>query len=261
MPPQTTTTTEGPRSTWDLLQSFGFQPDADVISDINPGLGYEFGGGFRLAASAVLSLQFEPVVLFTGTVFGPRRLATVEFELPRAIASAELCAAFLAYYLDKQAGESTRHFEPVVATPWLALGRQNAELLPWVQLQRANEEDQRRYAARPHCYVNKKFARPLLEALAEATIETGGVETAWFSFDGEVLKVRCGRRVFAAAGEGLAWDGEFGIVAASFAEVPRRLFGPRVLFELWKGVFRIGRQSHSLASSHPSEAERKVETQ
>jgi hypothetical protein len=72
-------------ATWDVLKEFGFAPDAAVISDVMPGLSYDFGN-FKLSASAVMGKYFRPVVFFTGVLATPRTLAEVCFELPRMAA-------------------------------------------------------------------------------------------------------------------------------------------------------------------------------
>ena len=48
----------GTTHTWDALKAFGFRPDADVVSDIRPGLRFDFRD-FTLAASAVVDRTGE----------------------------------------------------------------------------------------------------------------------------------------------------------------------------------------------------------
>jgi hypothetical protein len=119
-----------PRSiaTWDTLKDFGFEADGGVLSDIMPGLSFDFGN-FKLSASAVMGKTFKPVVLFTGWMRTPRAQREVCFELPRMVASRELLAAFLVYYLDQAASDGA--FEPIHPAIWLAEGRNNQGLLPW----------------------------------------------------------------------------------------------------------------------------------
>ena len=53
----------GAISTWDRLMELGFLPDEEVISDIKPGLSFDFGN-FKLSASGCINMRFKEVVLF-----------------------------------------------------------------------------------------------------------------------------------------------------------------------------------------------------
>lgn len=130
-------------STWELLKEFDFQPDDGVVSDLKPGLSFDFGN-LKLSASAVMGKMFHPVVLFTGVLNGRRTLAEIAFELPRKVSSKEQLAALLVYYLDKAADGNV--FQPIRGVGWLAEGRTHRKLLPW-------ETDLAVNRARPHFKV------------------------------------------------------------------------------------------------------------
>lgn len=68
----------GARATWDVLKEFGFEPDSSVVSEIMPGLSFDFGN-FNLSASAVTNEYLKPVILFAGVLSTPRKLAEVLF--------------------------------------------------------------------------------------------------------------------------------------------------------------------------------------
>jgi hypothetical protein len=232
---------EVPFPTWSVLQEFGFEADAEVVySDIRPGLSFDFGN-FKLSACAVMNLGYAEVVMFTGVMATPRTLAEVQFEMPRQIQSREKCAAWLAWNLDTHVDG---RFEPHVAVPWLELGRANFRLLPWFF-------DQEAYEARPHCGVDQELARPMLKKLAEFAARMGEEEKVWFSFDGEVLKIRCGRELLAAAAKGRPWTEEFGIKPARLTKLPRRLTRPTVWFESWENRFNIGDRRYSEVVARP----------
>lgn len=218
--------------TWEVLKEFGFVADAEVVySDISPGLSFDFGD-FKLSASAVMGRSFQDVVLFTGVLRTPRTLAEVQFEMPRRIESREKCAAWLAWSLDKHADEHV--FQPRRAVDWLALGRASLRLLPWYF-------DQEAYEARPHCCVDKELARPLLKNLAKIAEQMPPEERVWFSFDGEVLKIRAGKELLALAANGNPWTNRFGLNALQLSKPIRRLPGERVWFESWEDYFTIAR--------------------
>jgi hypothetical protein len=113
-------------STWDVLRDLGFEPDEDVLSDITPGLRFDFGN-FKLSAGCLTNLYFAEIVLFSGVLVTPRTLTDVSFELPRRLNSREQCAAWIVWYLDNSV---KRHFVPAREVEWLTEGRENQNLLP-----------------------------------------------------------------------------------------------------------------------------------
>jgi hypothetical protein len=114
--------------TWQVLQDFGFTPDVAIMSDVMPGLIFDFGN-FKLSASCVLSSKFREVVMLTGWLTTSRTIADVRFEIPRAVKSRVQCAAWIVWNLDMLAGKY--FFQPLHEVPWLSEGRQNKNLLPW----------------------------------------------------------------------------------------------------------------------------------
>jgi hypothetical protein len=218
--------------TWEVLEEFGFKPDPSVVySDIHPGLSFDFGN-FKLSASAVMGRHFQDVVLFTGVLTTSRSLTEVQFEMPRRIESREKCAAWLAWSLDKHADDDV--FQPRMTVDWLAMGRANLRLLP-------RYFDQEAYEARPHCSVDKELTRPLLKNLAKIAEQLPPEEKVWFSFDGEVLKIRVGKELLALAANGKPWSNRYGLNAVQLTKPTRRLPGERVWFESWEDYFTIAR--------------------
>lgn len=229
--------------TWDILKEFGFQPDASVWSDIQPGLSFDFGN-FKLSASAVMNMRFAEVVMFTGVLATPRTIAEVQFEMPRGIESREKTAAWLTWNLDKYAD---RVFTPAVPVPWLELGRANHRLLPWYF-------DREAYEARPHCLLERDWARPLLKKLRATISSTPEESVVWFSFDGEVLKICCGEAVMAAAAHGERWPARFGLKAAQLKDLPNRLMQPIVEFSEWEKRFHIANWRYDDVTAEPHNA-------
>jgi hypothetical protein len=98
-------------STWLLLKEFGFMPDAAAgMSDEMPGLSFDFGN-LKLYAVCVMNLKFREVVMFTGVLTTRRTIAEVIFELPRMLASRELCGAWITWNLDNYV------FQPLIEVP------------------------------------------------------------------------------------------------------------------------------------------------
>jgi hypothetical protein len=216
--------------TWDVLKEFGFQPDDSVISEIRPGLGLDFGT-FKLSASGLTNRWFKDVVMLTGIHVTSRTLADIEFEMPRQIDSREQCAAWLAWHLDRNLGSDLK--PGIQSAAWLELGRANTILLPWVAEQAA-------YQARPYCSMEREWARPLLKSLKAVLPAMSDDAIVWFSFDGEVMKIRCGNELIAAAATGKAWVERYGLKSAELKNLPRRLVDPMVGFCAWDGHFTIG---------------------
>ena len=86
-------------------------PDAAAgMSDEMPGLSFDFGN-FKLYAVCVMNLKFREVVMFTGVLTTRRTIAEVIFELPRMLASRELCGAWITWNLDNYV------FQPLIEVP------------------------------------------------------------------------------------------------------------------------------------------------
>ncbi len=216
--------------TWDVLKDFGFEPDDTVISDVRPGLSFGFGR-FSLSASAVTSLRFQPIILFTGILSTPDSIAEINFELPRRMASRELLSAFLTHYLKKVIDAESFKFEKHVS--WLIEGRLNKHLLPW-------EVERAAYQARPHCTVERHWLRLALNNLSDLIVKANGSETVEFSFDGTVLKVICSEQVLAMSAEGNSWSALYTIPTRNLSRLPKRLMQARVEVSCWQEQLRIG---------------------
>lgn len=223
-------------STWEVLQDFGFTPDATVLfSDIKPGLSFNFGN-FKLSASAVMSKWFEPVVLFTGVLATGHSISAVDFQLPRMLASREQLAALLAYYLDNSGDD--RIFRPTRTVDWLIEGRNHRDLLPWVAKAAA-------YQAPPHCNVPRDWLRLALGHLKEILSNADDAGSVNLSFDGSILVISCCGQVLAMAAKGEAWPSAYTIPAGSLRCLPRRIMQPVVAVSIFQDRLWIGRTRYS----------------
>jgi len=232
-------------STWGLLPSLGFLPDPRVMSDVMPGLSCNFGN-VKVSASCVMSRYFKEVVLFTGVLKTERTIGEICFEMPLYVESLEQGVAWLVYGLDQSADHNI--FKPAIAVPWLENGRKNRNALPWRQ-QWARESAA--YAARPHCFVSKEWARMALKTLAEQLAEVADGIPVTFQFDGEVLTIRCAGNVTAVAAQGNRWSQSYSVPAASLRKFPKRFMESKIEVSIWKSALTIGRRRYSgIVASH-----------
>lgn len=225
-------------ATWDVLREFGFEPDSAVISDVVPGLRFDFGN-FKLSASVVMGKAFQPVVLFTGVLSAPRTLAEVSFEIPQGLRQEEM-AAWITWNLDRVA--PNRRFVPQQEAAWLDLGRQHQHLLPWEIARAERAERDAAYAARPHCSVSRSVLRLALKSLEESFAQADISESVIISFDGRVLSFECHGVASTLVGNGNAWPSQYSVpVIALRDSLPKRLMRPTVEVGIWKSMLEIDR--------------------
>jgi hypothetical protein len=230
-------------STWDLLRVLGFVEDRTVVSDVMPGLSFNFGN-FKLSASACVNLRVRQVVLLTGVIATRREVCEVQCELPREVESAEQGMAWLVWCLDNAVGG---RFEPAVTPGWLAEGRRHFHLLPW-------ECESAAYAARPHCVVNRDWVHVALKALGEQLTTVDDEAAVTFGFDGNVLTISCAGKVSPMPAEGSPWPQPYSVRAGSLRNLPKRLMQRYIEFSLWDGALRIGnRASRPVFAINPAE--------
>jgi len=220
-------------TTWDVLREFGFLPDDQVISDVMPGLSFDFGN-FKLSASCVTNMRFVEVVLLTGVMATSRSIAEVQFEMPKQIQSHKQCAAWIVWHLDKVAGDEG--FVSVHAVEWLVEGRNHRNLLPWVA-------EMAEYEARPHCTVERVWLRVALKEL-RWILSTAYDGDVVFGFDGAVLTIRCAGKVVAMPGEGMPWAQRYTIRTEKLRNLPKRLMTERLEVSIWETRLTIGRNSY-----------------
>lgn len=215
--------------TWNLLRSLGFRPDPAVISDDEPGLSFDFGN-LKLSASCVLNLRCIEVVLFTGILSTQRRMAEIDFELPRRMKSLKQCAAWIVWNLDRYCGGV---FEQTCRIDWVLEARQNKSLLPWVH-------SMAEYNTRPQCVVQRDWLRLALRTLSQQLSCLPDQTPVLFSFDGFVLFIRCGEGVIALPGEGMPWTVRFKVTAEKLRRMPKRIRRERVDVSIWQSHIRLG---------------------
>jgi len=215
-----------PVRTWDLLLDLGFREDP---SEQQHGFSFDFGN-FKLWALPCTGRRFVDVVLLTGVMVSKRSISEITAELPATVESAALGKALVAYYLDGAARDA---FEFALTPPWLVEGRRYRHLLPW-------EKERAAYAARPHCYVDREWARVALKKLAEQQMLVDDESPVTLEFDGTVLTIRCSGAVSAMPATGNAWTNRFCIRAGALKPLPRRLMRSTVEVSIRDSTLIIG---------------------
>jgi hypothetical protein len=180
---------EGPAiPTMQLLRDLGFVDDQ---TGLIPGLSFDFGN-FKLSAISGVNRHFTDVVMLFGVMVTDRSISEVACEMPHKVESVEQGKAWVTWCLDNSAGGK---FKPATAPAWLAEGRQYFHLLPWKRMTAA-------YDARPHCAVDRDWARLALKSLGQhlATVDDGS--QVIFAFDGNVLTIACDGKTFPMPAQG-----------------------------------------------------------
>ena len=221
--------------TMDLLRCLGFQPDSGVLSDPGPGLSFDFGN-FKLTASKCLNLRCVEVVLCLGVMSTPRTLGLMHFEMPTKMDSIKQCAAWIVWNLDQHNNHSL--FRPGRDVGWIAEGRENQRLLPWI-LSMAE------YEARPRCSVKRDWLRLAPKTLAENLADLPDDAVVAFSFDGSVLSIRCGGKVIALPGEGPPWTVRIQVIAHKLHRLPKRLISERLEVSIWESRIKVDSWSYA----------------
>lgn len=208
--------------TIEVLKSLGFVPHQrdqngkpfDWVMDF---------GDFQIYAIEGMNRQFRDIVGLAGHRFttGGRTFHEIEFEMPRTVESREQGIAWLAWCLDRYA--STAEESPLYPVPWLAEGRAHFHLLHWERERAEREARQQRRLASPHCYAEREWLRLALRRLDELVSDADEDEPITLSFDGEILAIRCLRRLLPVPADGTAWDRRYSIPARTW-EYPRRRF-------------------------------------
>lgn len=223
-----------PVATGSLLRALGFRKDPEVLSDEPPGLSFNFGN-FKLEAGQLMNRWLRPVITVGGVMTTDRTISLVHFEMPLDVESFEQGVALVTYCLDRHSPGGA--FKPASTVSWLDEGRRYRHLLPW-------EKEASAYAVRPHCYVEREWARLALRDLSEILKGTNEDSPVIFQFDGEVLTIRCSQKVIAAPAVGLPWPNRFSISASLLQGLPQRL-GSEVEVSVWDRKLQIGNRSYS----------------
>jgi hypothetical protein len=223
----------GSISTWSTLQAFGFQPDEDVFPNDGTAMSIDFGC-FKLSAARMLSLMLVDVVAFTGLYRSPRTIASVEFEMPIAVASLEQAAAWITWHLHQQLPGREKAL-PMQQAAFVLLGLQHLDTLPWVQRTAS-------YEKRPQCLVERSWMRQALRQLGINLKSAEAGDAITITFDGRILMFSGGGWVVPLPAKGDAWVSDFQLLAANLTDLPARLTDENVEISVWDDRLCIGRR-------------------
>jgi hypothetical protein len=145
--------------------------------------------------------------------------------MPRRVKSLKQCAAWIIWNLDQYS--DNRVFKPTRYVGWIAEGRENQKLLPWVK-------SMAEYNLRPQCFVRRDWLRLGLRTLREYLTSVSDEAIIVFGFDGSLLSIRCDRKVLAIPGEGSPWTVHFKVKAGTLRRLPRRLTREYVGVSIWE---------------------------
>lgn len=216
----------GTTSLREVLERCGFGADWSACwTEQLPGYYFDFGD-FRLEATEVMGKYFRPVFMFTGLHATPRTIGSICFEMPLMVESFEQGAAWIADAL------SRRRYAPAPFPDWYAIGLENRSLLPW-------ERERAAYGQRPQCSVTREWFRTAARMMREHAVVAEDAEVAYFSFDGEVLKIRAGNMLMAMPGTGIAWPHTIGVRAKGLKGLPLRFTTDPVHVSVWQGRLSI----------------------
>jgi hypothetical protein len=151
-------------------------------------------------------------------------------ELALTVDSIEQGLAFMAFVVD-------RYAIPTIEPAWLAEGRRHRHLLPW-------ERKRAAYEARPHCYVQRDWARVAFKKLAEQLATVKDDEIVTFLFDRTVLTISCAGKVNAMSAEGSSWIQSYSITAGALRKLPNRLMSDMVEVSVLDSALIIGRRRY-----------------
>lgn len=218
-------------STWWALESFGFQPDKSVFPNDGSAMSIDLGD-FKLSAARMPNLMLVDVVAFTGLYRSPRTIASIEFDMPTAVASVEQAAAWIAWHLQHQLPSRETAFSLKQAA-FVLLGLKHLDTLPWVQ--RAAS-----YEKRPRCWVERPWMRQALRQLGMNLEGAATADRVTIAFDGRLLTFSGGDWVVPMPAKGETWVAEIQIPALNLTSLPARLNDEDVLVSVWDDGLCIG---------------------
>ncbi len=168
------------------------------------------------------------VVLLSGVVDTGRTLGLIEDQIPDDLASDLEAAAWVSYALKPYRSK----LEPL--PDWFVEGERHWDLVPFVQKQRA-------YSARPKCYIDRDYCRPLRRNLLEELSWLDGETKMTFSFDGRVLSIVLNERVHEVVASGDSWPSSYQVVVSPETKLPTRFNSSRVEVSVFEGYMSLGR--------------------
>lgn len=150
--------------------------------------------------------------------------------------------AVLAYSLED-------YFKPPFPD-WLMEGLANEKSLPWIEEAAEVARQAALYKARPHCEIDRNFARILRTRLREFFENCSDQAIVSFHFDGQLLSVDFSATPLVIPASGKAWTDDFSVRANAMIELPSRFRRGKVVVGIWSEELEFDDQRYPLY--HPS---------
>ncbi len=215
----------GPCPTLDSLIALGFEHRKTQAG--LEGVGYRFVH-LDLDAVHVMNLYARYVVLLSGILNTGRTVAIIEDQIPPDLGSASEAAAWVSYALKSHRSE----LEPL--PDWFVEGERYWDLIPFVAEQRACQ-------ARPKCFIDRNYARPLRRNLLEEISRLAGETEMTFSFDGRVLSIDLCGRVHEVIASGDSWPSSYQVIVSPETTLPARFTSSMVEVSVFDDYVRLDR--------------------
>ncbi len=220
------------------LKQLGFAPDISALSIDGEMLSYDFGN-LTLSARRTMNRHFAKIVSVSGVYASPRTIAEVEIQLPLCVASAQQCAAFIAWGIDHQISGD---FVPLTPTRWLNEGRNNFDLLPWVK-------EQKLYNERPRCTVERDWLKLALRDLRSLLPQLDESESVFFTYRDEIFSIRTPPKLLALPATGREWKTRYEITAGNLRNLPKRLNNNQIEVSVWNNQLCLAGWRYPIAAS------------
>lgn len=225
-------------STMDLLSEMGFDKKADSHNLYR----YQIGR-WELIASPCWNQFGADVVMLGGVISDGNEMSEMHVELPAQVESRELGFALVAWRVDNSFRSILKRW--ALEPWWLVEGRNYREHLPHVRYQQEAKAQHARYMARPHCTVEREWARLALKRL-RTLIDANGLQShVTFAFDGRVLTIEYSSQAIPLPAQGQPWTDSYSINADAFQEFPKRFMKKDVTFGVWKSSFQIDANTYN----------------
>ena len=155
--------------------------------------------------------------------------------MPCHIASRELCAAFIAYYL----GGFGVGVDDVTTrgAGWLSQGRRQSNLLPWKRAQAV-------YDARRVCVVGRAWLRLALKALADQIVSVDDEALVLIGFKDGTLSIQGRGDTMVLPAKGTSWPQQVTKPAGSLRPFAKRLLSDPVSVSIWESCLIIDRRRY-----------------
>jgi hypothetical protein len=221
-----------PVATRDVLERLGFTTYQADFADEQPGYQYNFGN-LLLKAVQHNDLSMRRVMQFSGHMTTRNRFGVIDFSLPLEVVSFEQGVALIAHYLG-------RKFTPIRPTPWLELGREWEDLLPWRMKQIL-------YDNRPTCHADADWFRVAVKKLVACGELADGSQQFEVSCIGGILKFKMDDQTVALPVNAADWPESYIGRTKLLARISKRTPSQGVPISVWEGRLIIGRISLELS--------------